>query len=223
MPALRSSHGSSPWIDALLGVRAGVSAVLCVVLPLAGHALLQGHTPRPAALILVAVVASSLCLALTRRRLTDPQLLTAFAGAQLAHHVCYVVPGACAALADTSGDGRLSAVVAHASAGPGPSELWGGHAVALLLAARLLGATESLLWHGRPVAESAGRILHAPVLLLAVVPAAYDPRRRLSTDVAPLRPASLVRPHPGRAPPASAPVPLRPFRPSAVTGFRLAV
>ncbi|MGW6396176.1 hypothetical protein ACWFR1_38045 [Streptomyces sp. NPDC055103] len=222
MPALRISHSSRPWTEALRGARAGVSAALCVVLPLAGHALFPGHTPRLAALALMAAVALPLCVVLTRRRLTDPQLLTAFAGAQLAHHVCYVVPGACTALAETSGPGRLSAVVEHASAGPGPSELWGGHAIALLLAARLLGVAESVVWHGRPVAESAGRILHAPVLLLAL-PAAYDPRRRLSADVPPLRPASLVRPHPGRAPPASAQLPLRPFRPSAVTGFRLAV
>ncbi|MER5967711.1 hypothetical protein [Streptomyces sp. NPDC002057] len=219
----RISHGARPWTGALRGVRAGVLAVLCVLLPLGGHTVLPGHTPRPLVLALVGVVALPLCLVLTRRRLSDAQVLAAFVGAQVAYHLCYVVPGACAALTDAGGDGHLPALVEHTAPGTGSSVLSGGHAITVLLAARLLGATESLIAHGRPLAESTRRILRALLPLLTVVPAARAPRRRPSTDVAPLLPASLVRPHPGRAPPALVPLPPRPFRPSAVTGLCLAV
>lgn len=221
MPALPLPHGPQPWAGALRGVRAGVLAVLCVLLPVGGHALLQGHTPRLLVLVLVAVLALSLCLVLTRRRLTDTQLLAAFAAAQAAYHVCYVLPGACAALTDPPRDGHLSGLAEHAAAGPGPSVLLGGHAVTLLLAARLLGTTESLLVHARPLAESTQLILCALLPLLAVVPTAQGPLRRPGTAVAPLRPAALAYPRPGRAPPTTAYLP-NPFRPSAVTGFRLA-
>ncbi|MEV7372603.1 hypothetical protein AB0O51_17195 [Streptomyces sp. NPDC090301] len=57
-----------------------------MLLPVGGHALLQGHTPRLLVLVLVVALALSLCLALTRRRLTDTQLLAAFAAAQAAYH-----------------------------------------------------------------------------------------------------------------------------------------
>ncbi len=221
MSAPRMPHGAAPWAGGLRVVRAGVLAVLCVLLPVGGHALLQGHTPRLLVQAAVAALAVVLCLVLTRRRLSDTQLLAAFLGAQAAYHVCYVIPGACATLTDAPGGGHLAGLAEHATAGPGPSVLLGGHAVTLLLAARLLGTTESVLAHARPLAESAQRILHALLPLLTVVPAAHGPLRRPATDVAPLRPAALACPCPGRAPPAPALLPT-PFRPTAVTGFRLA-
>ncbi|MFI6642927.1 hypothetical protein [Streptomyces sp. NPDC050504] len=221
MPALRTPHGFQPWAGGLRAVRAGALAVLCVLLPVGGHALLQGHTPRLVVLAAVAVLAASLCLVLTRRRLTDTQLLAAFVGAQAAYHVCYVIPGACATLTDARGGAHLTGLTEHAAAGPGPSVVLGGHAVTLLLAARLLGTTGSLLLHARPLAESAQRILSAVLPLLAAVPTGHGPLRRPATDVAPLRPAALAHPRPGRAPPAPAVLP-NPFRPSAATGFRIA-
>ncbi|MEV6358387.1 hypothetical protein [Streptomyces hydrogenans] len=215
-------HGAVPWAGGLRAVRAGVLAVLCVLLPVGGHTLLQGHTPRLLVLAVVGALAVSLCLVLTRRRLSDTQLLAAFLGAQAAYHVCYVIPGACATLTDAPGGEHLAGLTEHATAGPGPSVLLGGHAVTLLLAARLLGTTESLAARARPLAESAQRILHALLPLLRVVPATHGPLRRPATDAAPLRPAALACPCPGRAPPAPALLP-NPFRPTAVTGFRLAV
>ncbi|MET9953657.1 hypothetical protein ABZ135_19170 [Streptomyces sp. NPDC006339] len=214
-------HGVPPWAGALRAVRAGVLAVLCVLLPVGGHALLQGHTPRLLVLVVEAALAVPLYLVLTRRRLADTQLLAAFAGAQAAYHVCYVVPGACAALTDRPSGGHLAGLTEHAAAGPGPPVLLGGHAVTLLLAARLLGTTESLLLHARPLTESAQRILHALLPLLTAIPAGHGPLRTPATEVAPLRPTALAYPCPGRAPPTPVVLP-NPFRPPAVTGFRLA-
>ncbi|MEU8760019.1 hypothetical protein [Streptomyces sp. NPDC048659] len=221
--ALRTPYGAQPWAGALRAVRAGVPAVLCVLLPVGGHALLQGHTARPLALALVTALALSLGLVLTRRRLTDTQLLAAFVGAQAAYHLCYVVPEACAGLTDArAGGGHLTGLAEHATAGPGPSVLLCGHAVTLLLAARLLGTTESLLLRARPVAGSAQRIVYALLPLLGCVPPAHGPVLRPAGDVAPLRPVALAYPCPGRAPPGTAPLPTLPFRPRAVTGLRLA-
>ncbi|MEV8627862.1 hypothetical protein [Streptomyces sp. NPDC051079] len=222
--ALRIPHGVQPWAGGLRAARAGLLAALCVLLPAGGHALLQGHTARPLVLTLVTALALSLNLALTRRRLADAQLLTAFVGAQVAYHLCYVLPEACPALtAARGGAAHLTGLAEHAPAGPGPSLLLVGHAVTLLLAARLLGTTESLLLRARPVAESARRIVRALPPLLGAAPAVHHPVRHPTGDAAPLRPASLAHPRPGRAPPSGTPLPPNPFRPPAVTGFRLAV
>ncbi|MGO4424059.1 hypothetical protein AB4Z54_36550, partial [Streptomyces sp. MCAF7] len=66
---------ASPASGVLRGVRAGVLAVLCVLLPLVGHVLSQGHTPRWAVVAAMALVAVPGAAVLTRWRLTDTQLL----------------------------------------------------------------------------------------------------------------------------------------------------
>lgn len=222
--ALRIPYGVQPWAGALRAARAGVLSVLCVLLPVGGHALSQGHTGRLPGPAPVTALALSLSLAVTRRRLTDAQLLAAFVGAQLAYHLCYVLPEACSALTDAqAGGGRLTGLAEHVPAGPGPSVLLGGHAVTLVLAARLLGTTESLLLRARPVADSALRIVRALLPLLGAAPAAHRPVPRTLGEVTPLRPAAPAHPRPGRAPPAGVTLLPNPFRPPAATGFRPAV
>ncbi|MEU6314328.1 hypothetical protein [Streptomyces sp. NPDC047014] len=164
-------------------VRVAVLAVVCVLLPVGGHALLRGHVPGAVVLGILGAVALPGGLALSRRRLSDIQVLAAFAAAQAAYHLCYVVPGACTGLAD-------------------PGVLLGGQAVTLLLAARLLGTPEALARHGRPVADRARGLLAALLpLLAAAVPAGHGPEGAPATEVAALRPVHAVRLRPGRAPP----------------------
>ncbi|WP_329445986.1 hypothetical protein [Streptomyces canus] len=89
----------SPAYGALRGLRAGVLAVLCVLLPLAGHVLSQCHMPQWIIVAATAAVALPGAAVLTRHRLTDTQLLGVPALAQLAYHVAYSLPGACASVA----------------------------------------------------------------------------------------------------------------------------
>ncbi|MEU9191223.1 hypothetical protein AB0D14_43415 [Streptomyces sp. NPDC048484] len=207
----------SPASGGLRGLRAGVLAVLCVLLPLAGHVLSQGHAPRWIIVATVAAVAVPGAAALTRHRLTDTQLLSVLAVAQFAYHVAYSLPGACAAVTGQGGAfGGSSWLVEHgAVAGPPPGVLLAGHLVTLLLAARLLGITERLLWQSRPLLAAMGR------LLLFIWPLfngrhGSGPRIAFTESAAPLMSALLVRLHEGRAPPRAGHSPFARFRPTPI-------
>ncbi|WP_407835928.1 hypothetical protein ACE1OC_05065 [Streptomyces sp. DSM 116496] len=215
MSATITSRSASPARGLVRGLRAGVLAALCVLLPMTGHLLSQGHMPRWVMLLGMAAVAVPGAVLLTRDKLSDTQLLAALAGAQLAYHAAYAVPGACAAVTGTRGPLTL---LEHASTSGIPPEVFlGGHLVMLVLAARLFGLTERLLWRGGPVLDS----LRA--LLLFVWP-------QLRTDGGPegdlrdretgaLPPSALVaRLHSGRAPPSSGRTLLR-RAPLSMTGL----
>ncbi|MCZ0983304.1 hypothetical protein O1L60_41410 [Streptomyces diastatochromogenes] len=93
MRPLHPASPAPPAVGLLRGLRAGALAVLCVLLPLAGHAFSQGHAPRWLVVVAAAVVAVPGAVFVTRRRLTDTQLFGAFAASQLAYHVAYALPG----------------------------------------------------------------------------------------------------------------------------------
>ncbi|MFF5757485.1 hypothetical protein [Streptomyces longwoodensis] len=189
-------------------------AVLCLLLPLAGHALAQCHAPRWIVVVGTAAVAVPGAAVLTRRRLTDTQLLAVLAAAQLAYHAAYSLPGACAAVAEQDGSvGGLYRLVEHgAVAGPPASVLLAGHLVMLLLAARLLGLTERLLWQSRSLLTVVRRLL---LFLWPLLGGGRDtgPRATMSASTAPLMSALLVRLNAGRAPPHSGNGPLPHLRP----------
>jgi hypothetical protein len=179
-----------------------VLAALCVLLPLAGHVLSQGHAPRWVSVAATAAIALPGAAVLTRRRMTDTQLLGVLAFAQLAYHTAYSLPGACAAVSGQGGSsGGLTRLVEHgAVAGPPPSVLLGGHLVTLLLAARLLGVTERLLWQSTSLLVVVRRLLLFLWPLLGGIPGT-GPRTTVPKSTVPLRSALLVRFHEGRAPP----------------------
>ncbi|QOV33417.1 hypothetical protein IM697_24725 [Streptomyces ferrugineus] len=213
---------ASPAYGVLRGMRAGVLALLCVLLPLAGHVLSRGHTPRWAVVMAMALVAVPGAAVLTRRRLTDTQLLVALAVAQLAYHAAYALPGACAAVAAQGGrPGGPTWLIEHdAVAGPPPGVLLAGHLVTLLLASRLLGITERLLWQGRPLLAAVRR------LLLFVWPLlgrshGTGPQTTVRENAPRLRSTVLVRLYGGRAPPRGAVSPLALSRPLPIGGPRL--
>ncbi|MBA2813575.1 hypothetical protein E0500_041225 [Streptomyces sp. KM273126] len=192
----------SPTSGALRGLRAGVLAVLCVLLPLAGHVLAQGHAPQWLVVAAMAAVALPGALLLTRHRLTDTQLLGVLVLAQLTYHVVYSLPGACAAVTgqDGSAGGPLRLIEHDATAGPPPGVLVAGHLVSLLLAARLLGVTERLLW------QSTSLLVVVRGLLLFFWPLfggrhGTGPQAVVPESSSPLMSALLVRLHAGRAPP----------------------
>ncbi|AWZ05314.1 MULTISPECIES: hypothetical protein [unclassified Streptomyces] len=198
MSAILSSRPPSPARGVVRGLRAGALAALCVLLPLLGHLLSQGHMPRWAVLLGMAAIAAPGAVLLTRHKLSDGQLMAALAGAQLAYHAAYALPGACAAV---TGSQDPVTLVEHVSAAGVPPEVFlAGHLVMLVLAARLFGLTERLLWRGRPALEA----LRA--LLMFVWPhlhAGNGPKaalRDLETSAMPPS-ALVVRLHPGRAPP----------------------
>ncbi|MFH8257603.1 hypothetical protein [Streptomyces roseolus] len=182
------------------GLRAGVLAALCVLLPLAGHLLAQGHMPRWVVLLGMAAVVVPGAVLLTRHKLSDAQLLAALAGAQLAYQAAYSLPGACAAV---TGAPSPVALLEHASSAGIPPEVFlGGHLVMLVLAARLFGLTERLLWCGKPAMDA----LRA--LLMVFWPHLYagnGPKAILrDLDTSALPPSALVaRLHAGRAPPSA--------------------
>ncbi|MFD8378331.1 hypothetical protein ACFV2X_07225 [Streptomyces sp. NPDC059679] len=192
---------ASPASGVLRGVRAGVLAVLCVLLPLVGHVLSQGHTPRWAVVAAMALVAVPGAAVLTRWRLTDTQLLGVLAAAQLAYHVAYSLPGACAAVAGQGGFGSGPWLVEHdAISGPPRGVLLAGHLITLLLAARLLGVTERLLWQSRPLSAAVRSLLAFVWPLLGRVQGA-GPQVTFVESAAPLKSAVLMRLREGRAPP----------------------
>ncbi|MFE0251278.1 hypothetical protein [Streptomyces sp. NPDC059010] len=193
---------AAPAYGVLRGMRAGVLAALCVLLPVAGHVLSQGHTPRWAVVATTGVVAVLGAAVLTRRRLNDTQLLVALAAAQLAHHAVYSLPGVCTAVTVRGGSpGGLSWLVEHDTvAGPPPGMVLAGHLLTLLLAARLLGITERLPWQRRPLLAAVRRLLLFRWPLLGRTDAT-GPQPPIRTSAAPLRPAASVRLNEGRAPP----------------------
>ncbi|MEV8363992.1 hypothetical protein [Streptomyces niveus] len=188
----------------LRGLAAGALAVLGVLLPLVCHALSQGHAPGWMLLATTACVGVPAAVCLSGSRLSDSQVLAALAAAQLAYHVAYSLPGACAAVTDPTGLGGVFDTVP--AEGPPPEVLVGGQLVALLIAARLLGVTERLVWHSKPA-------LAALRLLLRFVwpfrRPAHDPRPDTRAREGSRPPASTVmaRLYAGRAPPRRRPGP----------------
>ncbi|MEU8777387.1 hypothetical protein [Streptomyces sp. NPDC048606] len=195
----------SPSRPVVPGLRAAVLAALCVLLPWAGHLLAQGHLPRWAPLPVMAVLAVPVMVPASRRELSDTRLTAALAGAQLAYHAAYVLPGACAAVADAR---EPAGILAHVSAAGVPPEVFfAGHLVMLVLAARVLGPTERLARCGRPVLEA----LRAALTFLRPLPhpdtGPGTTLRTTGTDAMPPS-ALVVRLNPGRAPPRSGRTPL---------------
>ncbi|WP_329295855.1 hypothetical protein [Streptomyces pseudovenezuelae] len=195
-------------------------AVLCVLLPLAGHVLAQCHAPQWIVVAGMAAVAVPGAAMLTRRRLTDTQLLAVLATAQLAYHAAYSLPGACAAVAEQNGSAAdgLSRLVEHdAVAGPPPGVLLAGHLVMLLLAARLLSLSERLLWQSRSLLTVVRRLL---VFLWPQLGRGHGtgPWTAMPESTAPLMSALLVRLNAGRAPPRPGNSPLPRLRPALVGG-----
>ncbi|MET9953664.1 hypothetical protein ABZ135_19205 [Streptomyces sp. NPDC006339] len=193
-----------------------------MLLPLAGHALSQGHAPRWLVVVAAAVVAVPGAAFVTRRRLTDTQLLGAFAASQLAYHVAYSVPGACAAMPGRAGaTADWSWFIEYdAVAGPPMGVLLASHLITVLLAARLLGVSEQLLWQGVPLLE----VVHRALLFLWPLlgtSRGTGPRPAFCESTSPLRSSMLARLHEGRAPPRQRGVLRKPFtllRPMPIGG-----
>ncbi|MDT9698378.1 hypothetical protein [Streptomyces sp. P17] len=222
MRPLRSPAPASPASGVLRGLRAGALAVLCVLLPLAGHALSQCHAPRWIIVAAVAAVAVPGAVVLTRRRLTDSQVVGVLAAAQIAYHVAYSLPGACQAVTGQGAvAGGLPTVVEHgAASGPPAGVLLAGHLVTLVIAARLLGVTERLLWKSRPLLTAVRRLL---LFVWPLLGRAHGtaPRATCVESSAPLRSTMLARLREGRAPPGHARAfraPFALFRPTRIGG-----
>ncbi|MFE4665682.1 hypothetical protein ACFRI7_07155 [Streptomyces sp. NPDC056716] len=217
-PLPRPTADASPASGVLRGLRAGVLATLCVLLPLVGHVLARCHAPGWVIVGAVAVVAVPGAVLLTRRRLTDAQVIGVLVAAQLASHVAYALAAAEGTV--TSG----GVLVEHgADAGPPAGVLLAGHLVGVVIAARLLGVSERLLWQwqsGGPVLAAVHRLL---VFVWPRLGPGYGtgPRVAISEDTTPLRSASPVRRASGRAPPRFGCVDLAPFRPLSMGGPRL--
>lgn len=215
---------ASPATGVLRGLRAGVLGVLSVLLPLAGHVLTQCHAPRWIIVAGMAAVALPGAAVLTRRRLTDTQVLAVLAAAQLAYHAAYSLPGACAAMAEQGGpiDGLSRLVEHNAATGPSPEVVLAGHLVTLLLAARLLGITERLLWQSRTLWALVRRLL---LFLWPLLNGrhANGPHIAPPENATPPISALLVRLNEGRAPPrhGHGPFVLPLLRPMPIGGPRL--
>ncbi|MGW4036041.1 hypothetical protein ACWEIM_07080 [Streptomyces sp. NPDC004778] len=174
--------------------------MLCVLLPTAGHALTFGHAPQWAVVAMVELVAVPGAVFLTRRRLTDGQLLGVLVAAQVAHQATYALPGMCRAAAGADATSDLPAWVEHGATLRLPEGvLLSGHVIALVVAARALGLTEQMLWRSRPLLDVVLR-LPACVRPLLVV-RGNGPQRGLRTAGTLLQSALLVRLRSGRAPP----------------------
>ncbi len=210
----RPRRAATPATGVLRGFRAGAVAVVCVLLPLAGHVLAQCHAPRWIIVAGMAAVAVPGAAVLTRHKMSDTQLLAVLATAQVAYHAAYSLPGACAAIAADEPGGGLSRLIEHdALTGPPAGVLIAGHLVTLLLAVRLLGLGERLLWQSRSLLAVVQRLL---VFLWPLLRGRHGcgPRTVYPESSAPMVSALLVRLHEGRAPPQgerSACVVLRPM------------
>ncbi|MEW5537133.1 hypothetical protein AB1339_05595 [Streptomyces cyaneofuscatus] len=203
MPSLRASRPASPAAGMARGLRAGSLAVLCVSLPLAAHLLARCQAPVWAVVAAVAVVAVPAAVVLTRRRLSDNQVVGVLAVSQLAYHLAYALPGVCRAV----GAEGVPLWTEHAASTHVPSGvLLSGQLVALLVAARALGLTELLLGRGRPLLAAVGRLLLAFVRPPACEPRAHGPRRGHRERTRRLRSAVLARLRSGRAPPFGPPL-----------------
>ncbi|MGW2303268.1 hypothetical protein, partial [Streptomyces sp. NPDC001809] len=179
----RGTARASAFPGAMRGVWTAVAAAVCVVLPAAGHLLVQGHVPRWAVLCVLLGGAGAAALVLPRRRLSDTQLLAALAGAQSAYQAAYAVPGACAAVGAPDG---LPASLGHAtSAGVPPEAFAVGHAVTLVFAVRLLGVVERFRWQTPPVLDALVAVLRLDWPRRGVPAAGPVPARRTAQDDAP--------------------------------------
>ncbi|WP_405704943.1 hypothetical protein OG264_00840 [Streptomyces xanthophaeus] len=202
MPAFPALRDASPATGAARALRAAVLAVLCVLLPMAGQVLTQEHTPRWVSIAALALIAVTAALVLTKRKLTDTQLLVAFAAAELTYHLAYSLPGACAAMRPEGGAFGLPWLSEQGAAtGPPSAVLVGGHLITLLLAARLLGVTEQVLWRSTPLVEAVHRVLSFVWPLLGAPVAGTGPQTSFTESSAPLASVFLVRGQAGRAPP----------------------
>ncbi|MGW4624910.1 hypothetical protein [Streptomyces rubiginosohelvolus] len=167
---------------------------------MAGHALTLGHAPQWVLVAMVGLVAVPGAVFLTRRKLTDGQLLGVLAAAQVAHHATYALPGMCRAAAGADAASDLPAWVEHGATLQLPEGvLLSGHVIALVVAARLLGLTEQMLWRSRPLLDLVLRLLAFVRPLLVV--RGNGPQRGLRRAGTLLKPAVLVRLRSGRAPP----------------------
>ncbi|MFI8165280.1 hypothetical protein ACIGAN_02850 [Streptomyces sp. NPDC085931] len=101
-----------------------------MLLPSACHVLDRCHAPRWTVVAAIAAVAVPDCQFLTRRRLTDAQVLGALSTAQAAAHAAYALP-------------NTALGAGHAT--PPAGVLLAGHLITAVVAARLLGLTERLL------------------------------------------------------------------------------
>ncbi|MGW1361798.1 hypothetical protein ACWHLZ_03510 [Streptomyces chartreusis] len=222
MRPLRPTGHASPASGAMRGLRSGVLAALCVLLPLVGHVLTRCHAPRWIIVAAVAAVAVPGAMLLTRRRLTDTQVVGALAAAQIASHLAYALPGACQAMTGGAvpSSGLFSLVEHGADASPPPGVVLAGHLVTVVVAARLLGVTERLLWQSRPMLDAVHRLLLFVWPFLGRVHGT-GPAAVISEDTTPLRSATPVRRHTGRAPPLSVRVSFAPFRPMPIGGLLL--
>ncbi|ONI49976.1 MULTISPECIES: hypothetical protein [unclassified Streptomyces] len=193
---------ASPASGVLRGARAAVLAVLCVLLPMAGHVLTLGHTPQWVVVAMAGLVAVPGAVFLTRRRLTDGQLLGVLVAAQVAHHATYALPGMCRAAAGADATSNLPSWVEHGATLQLPAgSLISGHVITLMVAARVLGVTEQMLWRSKPLLDVMLRLLAFVWPLLVV--RGNGPQDRLRTTETLLKPAVLVRLRSGRAPPRS--------------------
>ncbi|MEW1599492.1 hypothetical protein [Streptomyces sp. NPDC093808] len=219
-PLCLTTGSAAPAAGVLRGLRAGVLGVLGVLLPLAGHLLSQSHCPRWVVVAATAAVAVPGAVVLTRRRLTDTQLLGVLVAAQLGYHAAYSLPGACAAVVTRGVDhcGGLSWQAEHDAAAGAPSGvLMAGHLVTVLLAARLLGVTERMLWQSRPLLAVVRRLL---LFVWPLLGRAHGtgPQPTFRESTSPLRSAVLVRSREGRAPPRRKRAPLALLRPMPIGG-----
>ncbi|GGS40206.1 hypothetical protein IX27_19685 [Streptomyces sp. JS01] len=191
---------ASPASGVLRGARAAVLAMLCVLLPMAGHVLTLGHAPQWVVVAMVGLVAVPGAVFLTRRRLTDGQLLVVLVAAQVAHHATYALPGMCRAAAGVDGTSNLPSWVEHGATLQLPAgSMISGHVITLLVAARVLGVTEQMLWRSRPLLDVVLRLLAFVWPLLVV--RGNGPQDELRATETPVKPAVLVRLRSGRAPP----------------------
>ncbi|NEB39985.1 hypothetical protein [Streptomyces sp. SID14515] len=193
---------ASPASGVLRGVRAAVLAVLCVLLPMVGHVLSLGHAPQWVVVAVVGLVAVPGAVFLTRRRLTDGQLLGVLVAAQVAHHATYALPGMCRAAAGADTTSILPSLVEHGATLQLPAgALLSGHVITLIVAARVLGVTEQMLWQSKPLLAVVLRLLAFVWPLLVV--RGHGPQGRLRPTEMLLKPAVPVRLRSGRAPPGA--------------------
>ncbi|MFF9145862.1 hypothetical protein ACF1BN_13485 [Streptomyces sp. NPDC014861] len=164
---------------------------------MAGHLLTQGHL-APWALLAGPAAGGYV---LSRRRLSDPQLLAALVGAQVAHQLAYAVPGVCA-LVGLPGAGADASAAHVTAAGAPPEAFLAGHLITFVLAVRLLGVPERLRWHTEPVLAGVAAVLSFLRPLLVARGTGPAPARR-PADVRLPHSALVPRPVTGRAPPCA--------------------
>ncbi|EOY45742.1 hypothetical protein SLI_1025 [Streptomyces lividans 1326] len=219
----RCSLGSAPGASGVLrGLRASVLAALCVLLPLAGHVLVQCHAPQWLIVAGLAAAVGTGAAVLSRKRLTDTQLLSALGVAQLAYHAVYSLPDACAAVTAASyfDNGWAWMVEPEAAGGSPPGAMLAGHLAMVLLAARLLGVTERLLWRSKTLSTVIRRLLSFLWPLLRRHQCS-GPDNKIPQISAPLKSALLVGLHEGRAPPPRRDSTFVPLRPMPIGGLCL--